>query len=145
VTSLKVGDKVSTVFHQKHIYGPLNPEGAKSGLGGAIDGCLREYAVFAEEGVVKAPSNLNFEEAASLPCAAVTAWNALYGNARPLKAGDVVLVQGTGGVSVFALQVRNSFQTLMDSRSMLIFAVVRESCRRLCHCYHLYRREGQAA
>jgi NADPH:quinone reductase-like Zn-dependent oxidoreductase len=145
VTSLKVGDKVSTLFHQKHIYGPLNPESVYTGLGGDLDGCLREYAVFPEEGVVKAPSNLNFEEAATLPCAAVTAWNALYGNAKPLKAGDTVLVQGTGGVSVFALQVGSILQTLMDSLFMLIFAVVCKSCRCLCHCYYLYRREVKAA
>ena len=76
----------------------------KTGLGGALDGVLREYAVFPESGLVKVPKSMSFEEAATLPCAAVTAWNALYG-LRPVKAGETVLVQGTGGVSIFALQV----------------------------------------
>jgi NADPH:quinone reductase-like Zn-dependent oxidoreductase len=106
VTDLKVGDMVSTLFHQGHISGPLDSKSIKTGLGGAIDGSLREYAVFPESGVVRAPKNLSFEEAATLPCAAVTAWNALYG-LKPLKAGESVLVQGSGGVSVFALQVDN--------------------------------------
>lgn len=108
VTEFKVGDMVSSLFHQGHQSGLLDPRSIKTGLGGALDGCLREYALFPETALVRAPSNLSFEEAATLPCAAVTAWNALYGNARPLKAGDSVLVQGTGGVSIFALQVRET-------------------------------------
>lgn len=104
VSSLKVGDTVSTLFHQGHQSGPLDPLSIKTGLGGGLDGALRQYAVFPETGVVKAPKGYSFEEAATLPCAAVTAWNALYG-LKPLKAGDSVLVQGTGGVSIFALQV----------------------------------------
>ena len=76
----------------------------RTGLGGALDGALRQYGVFPATGLVKAPANLSFEEAATLPCAAVTAWNALYGGQAPIKAGDSVLVQGSGGVSVFALQ-----------------------------------------
>ncbi|KAA8896318.1 putative zinc-containing alcohol dehydrogenase [Sphaerosporella brunnea] len=113
VTTVKVGDKVSSLFHQKNLAGPLNPVSIKTGLGGDIDGCLREYAVFEEHGVVKAPSHLNFEEAATLPCAALTAWNGLYGNIRPFKAGDSVLVQGTGGVSVFALQFAKAAGTFV--------------------------------
>jgi alcohol dehydrogenase len=69
-------------------------------LGGGLDGVLREYAVFDEQGVVRIPDHLSYQEAATLPCAAVTAWNAL-GALRP---GEVVLTQGSGGVSVFALQ-----------------------------------------
>lgn len=77
-----------------------------SGLGGAIDGTLREYAAFNQEGLVRKPSNLNFVEASTLSCAGLTAWNGLFGlDSRKLKPGDWVLTQGTGGVSLFALQV----------------------------------------
>ncbi|KAI5820120.1 hypothetical protein BZA77DRAFT_127259 [Pyronema omphalodes] len=103
VTEFKVGDKVSTLFHQGHQHGPLDPKSIRSGLGGAIDGVLTQYRTFPETGLVLAPSHLSYEEAATLPCAALTAWNALHGVTR-LKAGDSVLVQGSGGVSVFALQ-----------------------------------------
>jgi NADPH:quinone reductase-like Zn-dependent oxidoreductase len=78
---------------------------SKSGLGGVLDGTLRQYGTFNENGLVKTPDNLSDIEAATLPCAAVTSWNALYG-LKPLKPGQTVLVQGTGGVSLFALQVR---------------------------------------
>ena len=74
-----------------------------SSRGGAIDGVLAEYVVFEQDGVVPIPSHLSFEEAATLPCAGVTAWNALYAG-RPLRTGETVLVLGTGGVSIFALQ-----------------------------------------
>lgn len=68
-------------------------------------GTLREYGVFSEEGLVAMPENLNFLEASTLSCAALTAWNALYGlESRALKPGQTVLTQGTGGVSIFALQ-----------------------------------------
>ena len=73
-------------------------------MGGVVDGTLREYAVFNEQGLVRMPSNLNYAEGSTLTCAGVTAWNALYGGQNVLKQGDVVLTQGTGGVSVFAVQ-----------------------------------------
>jgi NADPH:quinone reductase-like Zn-dependent oxidoreductase len=95
---------VVTLFNQQHQYGPIDPAGAASGLGGAVDGTLRQYGVFNENGVVRAPRNLNYLEAATLTCAGLTSWNALYG-LKPLLPGQTVLVQGTGGVSVFALQV----------------------------------------
>lgn len=104
VSQFKQGDKVATLFNQGHQYGPMNPQAAASGLGGVIDGALRQYGVLNENGVVHAPKNLNHLEASTLPCAALTSWNALYG-LKPLKPGDTVLVQGTGGVSMFALQV----------------------------------------
>ena len=75
-----------------------------SALGGSIDGMLADYVVLEEDGVVKLPAHLSLEEGASLPCAAVTAWNALVEHGR-LIAGQSVLVQGTGGVSIFALQL----------------------------------------
>ncbi|RFU29467.1 hypothetical protein B7463_g6865, partial [Scytalidium lignicola] len=103
VTRFKTGDKVVTLFNQGHIGGSLSPETAGTGLGGVIDGTLRQYGTFNEQGLVEMPSTLSWEEAATLPCAAVTAWNSLYG-LKPLLPGDVVLTQGTGGVSIFAAQ-----------------------------------------
>lgn len=103
VTRFKKGDKVLTLFNQRHIGGPPNPDNAASGLGGNLNGVLRQYGAFHENGLVLMPSSLSYEEGATLPCAALTAWNALYG-LKPLKPGDTVLTQGTGGVSIFALQ-----------------------------------------
>ncbi|CAG8027066.1 unnamed protein product [Penicillium olsonii] len=103
VVEFKKGDQVATLFNQGHQYGAIDPHAAATGLGGAVDGTLREYAVFNEQGLVKSPSNLTAIEASTLSCAALTSWNALYG-LKPLKPGQVVLVQGTGGVSIFGLQ-----------------------------------------
>ncbi|KAJ5788276.1 hypothetical protein N7457_003266 [Penicillium paradoxum] len=103
VAQFKKGDRVATLFNQGHQYGEIDSYAAGTGLGGVIDGTLREYGVFNEQGLVKAPSNLTALEASTLPCAALTSWNALYG-LKPLKPGQVVLVQGTGGVSIFGLQ-----------------------------------------
>jgi NADPH:quinone reductase-like Zn-dependent oxidoreductase len=106
VTSLKKGDKVATLFNQGHLAGSLNQQTIGTGVGGVIDGALRQYGVYDETGLVKIPSNLNWLEASTLPCAALTAWNGLYGlESRALKQGDWVLTQGTGGVSIFALLV----------------------------------------
>ncbi|KAK4196118.1 hypothetical protein QBC40DRAFT_314252 [Triangularia verruculosa] len=103
VTKWKKGDKVVTLFNQGHQSGDMDIKASKTGLGGCIDGTLRQYGTFAETGVAKMPSNLNYVEAASLVCAALTSWNALYG-LKPLKKGQWVVTQGTGGVSLFALQ-----------------------------------------
>lgn len=103
VTRVAVGDRVAGAFMQKWIAGDPTPEAAASALGGAIDGMLAEYVVLSEQGVVKVPAHLTDEEAASLPCAAVTAWNALVREAS-LKAGDTVVLLGTGGVSMIGLQ-----------------------------------------
>ncbi len=100
---LRVGDRVAGIFMQGWLGGELEPAHAQSALGGAIDGVLAEYKVFDEQGLVHIPPHLSFEQAATLPCAAVTAWNALFG-LRPLAPGQSVLVLGTGGVSIFALQ-----------------------------------------
>lgn len=107
VTRVAVGDRVCATFMQRWLCGPLNDLAAKSTLGGDLDGTASERIVFSEEGVVKVPAHLSFEEAATLPCAAVTAWNALVEGG--LKAGETVLVQGTGGVSIFALQIAKVF------------------------------------
>lgn len=104
VTRWKKGSRVTTLFNQGHQFGPMTEAASKSGLGGVLDGTLRQYGTFNENGLVKTPDNLSDIEAATLPCAAVTSWNALYG-LKPLKPGQTVLVQGTGGVSLFALQV----------------------------------------
>jgi NADPH:quinone reductase-like Zn-dependent oxidoreductase len=107
VERLKPGDRVCGIFMQRWLDGPLTAEKSKAALGGDIDGMLAEYVLLSEEGVVRFPEHLSYEEAATLPCAGVTAWNALHyaGNpARPLHLGETVLIQGTGGVSIFALQ-----------------------------------------
>ncbi|KAJ4986260.1 Zinc-type alcohol dehydrogenase [Stagonosporopsis vannaccii] len=105
VTRFKPGDRVVTLFNSGHIAGSLDASSLATGLGGAIDGTLREYGVFDEQGLVAAPKNLNDLEASTLSCAGLTAWNALYGlESRALKPGQWVLTQGTGGVSIFALQ-----------------------------------------
>ncbi|THC94314.1 hypothetical protein EYZ11_006190 [Aspergillus tanneri] len=103
VTQFHKGDSVVTLFSQQHQYGPIDFAAAQSGLGGILPGTLRQYGVFNENGVVKSPKNLNHLEASTLTCAGLTSWNALYG-LKPLKPGQTVLVQGTGGVSIFALQ-----------------------------------------
>ncbi|KAI0438641.1 hypothetical protein F4803DRAFT_565113 [Xylaria telfairii] len=103
VTKWKKGDRVVTLFNQGHQYGPMSIEAAGTGVGGVVDGTLRQYGVFSENGVVRAPKNLSYVEAATLTCAGLTSWNALYG-LKAIKPGDTVLVQGTGGVSLFALQ-----------------------------------------
>jgi NADPH:quinone reductase-like Zn-dependent oxidoreductase len=103
VTRVKVGDRVAANFSQKWLGG--EPARAKLGasLGGPLDGMLSEFRGLHEDGLVQVPAHLTDEEAATLPCAAVTAWNSLI-NLGGLRAGETVLVQGTGGVSIFALQ-----------------------------------------
>jgi NADPH:quinone reductase-like Zn-dependent oxidoreductase len=104
VTEFKKGDGVVTSFTQDHTYGSMTPKTMATNLGGILDGTFRNYGIFIEHGLVHKPKNLNFKEASTLSCAAVTAWNSLYG-LKPVQSGDTVLVQGSGGVSVFALQV----------------------------------------
>ncbi len=103
VTRVRVGDRVAGIFMQGWMGGDMEPEDGATALGGAIDGVLAEYVVFDARGLVHVPAHLSYEQAATLPCAAVTAWNALFG-LHPLIAGQTVLVLGTGGVSMFALQ-----------------------------------------
>ena len=103
VIRAKLGDRVAGTFMQKWIEGGLNEEKSKSALGGNIPGLAADFVVLDAQGIVHAPEHLTDEEAATLPCAAVTAWNALVMSGQ-LAAGDSVLVQGTGGVSLFALQ-----------------------------------------
>ncbi|KOC18722.1 putative quinone oxidoreductase [Aspergillus flavus AF70] len=105
VTRFQVGDRVLPIFHQGHLAGSLDAKSIKTGLGSSLDGTLRPYGAFDEERLVKLPENLSFIEGATLPCAALTAWSALYGlQGKAVAQGDIVLTQGTGGVSLFALQ-----------------------------------------
>lgn len=114
VTDVAPGDRVASCFFQDWIGGPCTPEAMASALGGALDGVLAEEANLKAAGVVKLPDHLSYAEAATLPCAALTAWRALVEVGR-LKAGDTVLLLGTGGVSIFALQ----FATLMGARTIV--------------------------
>jgi NADPH:quinone reductase-like Zn-dependent oxidoreductase len=110
VTKWKVGDRVMPIFAQRWIDGDTSEEKRRTSLGAGAqwDGVLRESGTFDEEGLVRIPEHLSYEEAATLPCAAVTAWNALVLSGK-LKAGDTVLTLGTGGVSIFALQFAKLF------------------------------------
>ncbi|MEJ7713534.1 MAG: NAD(P)-dependent alcohol dehydrogenase [Pyrinomonadaceae bacterium] len=103
VTRVKVGDRVAGIFMQTWTGGEIRAEHRASALGGEIDGMFAEHVSLDEAGVVHIPEHFTFEEAATLPCAAVTVWNAFFASGN-LKAGETVLVQGTGGVSLFALQ-----------------------------------------
>jgi NADPH:quinone reductase-like Zn-dependent oxidoreductase len=111
VTRVSVGDRVAGIFMQNWIDG--NPDAARirGALGGDIDGMLAEFVVLREDGVVTIPQHLSFAEASTLPCAAVTAWNAVV-RAGCVKPGHTVVIQGTGGVSIFALQ----FAKLLGAR-----------------------------
>jgi len=104
VTRFRAGDRVAGTFFARWVDGRRSAEVNASARGGSIDGMLSEMVVSPEEGLVHIPEHLSFEEASTLPCAAVTAWNGLftYGG---LETGDYVLLEGTGGVSVFGLQL----------------------------------------
>ena len=102
VDRFKIGDRVAGTFFRNYVDGPAAPVEHQA-LGAPLDGILAEYVAFNQEDAVHIPANLSFAEAATLPCAGVTAWNALMVCGRPIKAGDTVLVLGTGGVSLHAL------------------------------------------
>lgn len=103
VTRWKVGDRVAPTFVQRWIGGDLQLEYMPSALGGPSDGVLAEEIVLSEEGLVRIPSHMSYEQASTLPCAAVTAWNAALVRGR-LEPGDTMVTLGTGGVSLFAAQ-----------------------------------------
>ena len=107
VTRVKTGDKVAGCFFQRWVGGEPSPTLQASALGGALDGMLAEFAVLEEDGVVKIPAHLSLEEGATLPCAGVTAWDAIMNHAK-LIAGQSVLLLGTGGVSIFGLQLAHA-------------------------------------
>ncbi|WP_242342908.1 zinc-dependent alcohol dehydrogenase family protein [Anaeromyxobacter terrae] len=107
VTRARVGDRIVASMFPRWMDGPFTLEHAAQ-LGGSLDGMMTELKALREDAIVPIPEHLSFEEAATLPCAAVTAWNALTGG-RPLRAGESVLTLGSGGVSLFALQFAKMF------------------------------------
>ena len=115
VTRVASGDRVCPMFMQKWIAGEPDLTKITSTLGGPLDGVMQEYVVVNEEGLAMAPEHLTDEEAATLPCAALTAWSALV-TEGDVKPGDTVLLQGTGGVSLFALQ----FSKLLGAKVIVI-------------------------
>ncbi len=114
VSTFKPGDRVASCFFQHWLDGPCSIEAMNSALGGAVDGVLAEEVNLTADGVVPVPTHLSFAEGATLPCAALTAWNAIVEVGR-VKAGDTVLLLGTGGVSIFALQ----FARMMGARAVI--------------------------
>jgi NADPH:quinone reductase-like Zn-dependent oxidoreductase len=118
VTRFAVGDRVATMFFQGWIAGPPTLEKVSTALGFPIPGAGRELAVFSQEGLSKVPEFLSDEEVSTLPCAALTAWRALFEDARP-QPGDTVVLQGTGGVSIFGLQFAHAagLRTIITSSS----------------------------
>ena len=104
VDGWKVGERVMPTFFQNWVSGSITRGVMKSALGGALPGVLAEYAVVRAEGLMRVPEYLSLEEAATLPCAGLTAWHALVSKGQ-LQAGQTVLCLGTGGVSIFALQI----------------------------------------
>ncbi len=110
VVKWKVGDRVMPIFAQHWISGDTTEEKRRTSLGAGAqwDGVLRERGVFDQEGLVRIPDHLSYLEASTLPCAALTAWHALAVSGD-LKPGQSVLTLGTGGVSIFALQLAKMF------------------------------------
>ena len=118
VTSVQVGDRVVGNFFQEWVSGPMGDAGLHSALGGSIDGVLADYFVLKANAALPIPEHLTYEEAATLPCAALTAWHALVSLGN-LQAGETILLLGTGGVSVFGLQLAKAMgaNVIMTSSS----------------------------
>ncbi|HEY8572558.1 NAD(P)-dependent alcohol dehydrogenase [Phenylobacterium sp.] len=118
VTRVAVGDRVATLFFQNWVSGPPTLEKLGSALGHPIPGAGRELGVFHEDGLSKVPEFLSDHEVSTLPCAALTAWRGLFHDGR-LEPGDTVVLQGTGGVSIFGLQFAHAagLRTLITSSS----------------------------
>ncbi|HEY0647120.1 NAD(P)-dependent alcohol dehydrogenase [Phenylobacterium sp.] len=118
VTRFKAGDRVATLFFQGWISGPPSLEKVVTALGFPIPGAGSELQTFSEHGLSKVPDFLSDQEVATLPCAALTAWRGLFVDAR-LEPGDTVVLQGTGGVSIFGLQFAHAagLRTLITSSS----------------------------
>ena len=116
VTAFKKGDRVVGTFFQNWLSGPIHDGVMESALGGPIDGVLSEYVLFKEQGALPIPEHLSFEEAATLPCAGLTAWHCLIDGGQA-RAGQTVLLLGTGGVSIFAQQIAKAsgIRTILTS------------------------------
>ncbi|KAF6750544.1 alcohol dehydrogenase superfamily protein [Ephemerocybe angulata] len=104
VTDWKAGDRVCANFSPAHLDGDPTPATMAAALGAVAPGVLTEYRSFPSESLVRIPAHFSYQQASTLPCAALTAYNALNGRGNPIKAGDTVLILGTGGVSIWALQ-----------------------------------------
>ena len=117
VSDFAIGDRVAGLFFQNWIDGPPSP-GVGPALGAAgAPGMLQDLVALPAHGVVRIADSLSFEQAACLPCAGVTAWNALMAGPRPLRAGESVLVLGTGGVSLLALQIAKAAGAIVVATS----------------------------
>lgn len=103
VKGFKAGDRVTNTFFERWVSGEGNDEQARTALGAGRDGVLAEYVALHQDGIIAIPEHLSYSEAATLPCAALAAWNAIAAKGKT-KPGDSVLTLGTGGVSIFALQ-----------------------------------------
>ena len=114
VTDVQVGDRVAGLFFQTWQRGPLRAEHHDSALGGAVDGMLAEYVTLDASGVIGFPDHFSYADAATLPCAALTAWNAIVEDGE-VTVGDTILLLGTGGVSIFGLQIAS----IMGLRSII--------------------------
>lgn len=122
VSSWKKGDRVMPIFNQTHLTGQIKEHHMAHGLGLPLEGCLQDYRVFSAQGLVPVPDYLSDEEASCLPIAAVTAWMSIN-TGRPLGQpggkGEVILVQGTGGVSISGLQIAKASGATSECRVML--------------------------
>jgi NADPH:quinone reductase-like Zn-dependent oxidoreductase len=123
-TKFAVGERVTAIFNTTHLYGIMTEDGELypilahfqhahtymlvATLGGPLDGTLQEYRVFDETTLLRAPDYLTYDEIACFPIAGATAWNALFGGGNPLGPGQTALFQGTGGVSIFGLQIAHA-------------------------------------
>jgi NADPH:quinone reductase-like Zn-dependent oxidoreductase len=118
VTRFRVGDRVAAAFFPDWINGAPTPKSTAGALGAAADGMLAEEVVLHEDALVAIPAYLSYVEAATIPCAGVTAWNSLFVEGG-LRAGDSVLLLGTGGVSIWGLQLAKSagLRTIITSSS----------------------------
>ncbi|KAJ7064512.1 NAD(P)-binding protein [Mycena amicta] len=119
VKGWKIGDRVSANFFLDRLNDEYSQDIMYSSMGAPTSGVLREYRTFPAHALVEIPAHLSYEEVSAFPCAGVTAYNALFGGTKSLKAGDTVLIQGTGGVSIFALQfaVASGATTIVTSSS----------------------------
>ncbi|MFC0252288.1 zinc-dependent alcohol dehydrogenase family protein [Massilia consociata] len=119
VTRVQVGDRVAGSFFPHWIDGMTSADKIRHALGGDIDGMLAEEVVLHEEALAKIPASLSFVEASTMPCAGVTAWNAIFVSSNQVKPGDTVLLLGTGGVSVLGMQIAKAagLRTIITSSS----------------------------
>ena len=128
VSRVQVGDRVAASFFPYWQDGPTGPDKIRHALGGDIDGMLAEEVVLHEDALVKIPPQLSYVEASTMPCAGVTAWNAIFESSNGIKPGDTVLLLGTGGVSVLGLQLARAagLRTIITSSSDEKLARARE-------------------